>query len=297
MKARFGTRLILIVVAIILLLFSIVTLYVGIRSNGIALDKETVDVLKELREAEKPEIGAAGYWTIRRIVVIGMGALELISSLLLFSIPGRIRYKRKDFVVQQNDSGEIRIAVKAIENLVRKCTDTHEEFNMTSLRVKNYKDGVVVDLKGTVPDNISIPLATESMQKQIRQYLTVSSGVNVKTVNVDLSDTDAPMEKKSPYDVGNEIADKQEEQKAAHELIFEEETPAPAEETPAPAPEAPAPAEEAAAVQEAVQETVQEAAQETAVQAEQEVEAMAEEAAEAVQETEDEIKKQFGGEE
>ena len=34
-------------------------------------------------------------------------------------------------------SGEIRISVKAIENLVRKCTDTHEEFNMTSLRVKN----------------------------------------------------------------------------------------------------------------------------------------------------------------
>ena len=295
MKARLGTRLILIIVAIFLLLFSVVTLYFGIRYNGLALNKETVDILQELQTAEKADIGAQGYWTIRRIVVIGMGALQLIGSLLLFSIPGRIRYKRKDFVIQQNDSGEIRIAVKAIENLVRKCTDTHEEFNMTSLRVKNYKDGVVVDLKGTVPDNISIPLATESMQKQIRQYLTVSSGVNVKTVNVDLSDTDAPMEKKSPY-VGNEIADKQEEQKAAHELIFEEETPAPAEETPAPAPEA-APAEEAAAVQEAVQETVQEAAEETAVQAEQEVEAMAEEAAEAVQETEDEIKKQFGGEE
>ena len=57
MKARFGTRLILIIVAVFLLLFSIVTLYVGIRSNGIALDKETVDVLKELQEAEKPDIG------------------------------------------------------------------------------------------------------------------------------------------------------------------------------------------------------------------------------------------------
>ena len=64
MKARFGTRLILIIVAVFLLLFSIVTLYVGIRSNGIALDKETVDVLKELQEAEKPDIGAAGYWTV-----------------------------------------------------------------------------------------------------------------------------------------------------------------------------------------------------------------------------------------
>ena len=286
MKARFGTRLILVVVAVLLLLFSIVTLYVGIRSNGIALDKETVDVLKELREAEKPEIGASGYWTVRRIVVIGMGALELIGSLLLFSIPGRIRYKRKDFVVQQNDSGEIRISIKAIENLVRKCTDTHEEFNMTSLRVKNYKDGVVVDLKGTVPDNISIPLATESMQKQIRQYLTVSSGVNVKTVNVDLSDTDAPMERKSPYDVGNEIAEKQEEQKAAHELIFEEEAPALAAEQPAPEPAAAPEAEEAPVLEQAAEEAVQAA------------ETLGEEAAEAAEEVQEELKKPFeGGEE
>ena len=287
MKARFGTRLILIIVAVFLLLFSIVTLYVGIRSNGIALDKETVDVLKELREAEKPDIGAAGYWTVRRIVVIGMGALELIGSLLLFSIPGRIRYKRKDFVVQQNDSGEIRISIKAIENLVRKCTDTHEEFSMTSLRVKNYKDGVVVDLKGTVPDNISIPLATESMQKQIRQYLTVSSGVNVKTVNVDLSDTDAPMQTKSPYDVGSEIANKQEEQKAAHELIFEEEPPASAPEPPA-APEAPAAEEVREEIEEARKEIKEEAAEAAA--------AVQEEAQEAAERVQEKLTEQFGGE-
>lgn len=273
MKARFGTRLILIIVAVFLLLFSIVTLYFGIRSNGIALNRETVDVLKELQEAEKPDIGAAGYWTVRRIVVICMGALELIGSLLLFSIPGRIRYKRKDFVIQQNDSGEIRISIKAIENLVRKCTDTHEEFNMSSLRVKNYKDGVVVDLKGTVPDNISIPLATESMQKQIRQYLTVSSGVNVKTVNVDLADTDAPMQRKSPYDVSSEIAEKQ-EQKAAHELIFEEEAPAPAEEQ----------QEQPAAQEPAAEETLEEQAAEVQEEITEEAAQAADTAAQEVQE-------------
>jgi hypothetical protein len=191
MKARLGTRLILIIVAVFLLLFSVVTLYFGIRYNGLALNKETVDILQELQTAEKADIGAQGYWTIRRIVVIGMGALQLIGSLLLFSIPGRIRYKRKDFVVQQNDSGEIRISIKAIENLVRKCTDTHEEFSMTSLRVKNYKDGVVVDLKGTVPDNISIPLATESMQKQIKQYVTACSGVEVKGIRIQIESSGA----------------------------------------------------------------------------------------------------------
>ena len=284
MKARFGTRLTLIVVAFVLLVFSIVTLYVGIRLNGIALDKGTVDVLKELQEAEKSDINAAGYWTIRRIVVICMGVLELLGSLLLFSIPGRIRYKRKDFVVQQNDSGEIRISIKAIENLVRKCTDTHEEFNMTSLRVRNYKDGVVVDLKGTVPDNISIPLATESMQKQIKQYLTVSSGVNVKYVNADLTDTDAAMERQSPYEVGSEApAPQPEEEKPAHELVFEEEAPAPALEQPAPVMEAPAEVPEAVPTAEEAAETI---AQEAAA-AEDLVQ-------ETVQQAEEEVKQEFG---
>ena len=287
MKARFGTRLILIIVAVFLLLFSIVTLYFGIRSNGIALNRETVDVLKELQEAEKPDIGAAGYWTVRRIVVICMGALELIGSLLLFSIPGRIRYKRKDFVIQQNDSGEIRISIKAIENLVRKCTDTHEEFNMSSLRVKNYKDGVVVDLKGTVPDNISIPLATESMQKQIRQYLTVSSGVNVKTVNVDLADTDAPMQRKSPYDVSSEIAEKQ-EQKAAHELIFEEEAPAPAEE------QQEQPAAQEPAAEETLEEQAAEVQEEITEEAAQAADIAAQEVQEASGQMEEELLKKPG---
>ena len=287
MKARFGTRLILIIVAIFLLLFSIVTLYVGIRSNGIALDKETVDVLKELREAEKPDIGAAGYWTVRRIVVIGMGALELIGSLLLFSIPGRIRYKRKDFVVQQNDSGEIRISIKAIENLVRKCTDTHDEITLNDLRIANFKDGVVIDLKVTMPNNISIPLATESMQKQIRQYLTVSSGVNVKTVNVDLADTDAPMQRKSPYDVSGEIAEKQ-EQKAAHELIFEEEAPAPAEE------KQEQPAAEEQTAEETLQEQAAEVQQEAAEEAAQAADTVLDEAQEVSDQLEEELAKKPG---
>ena len=254
MKARFGTRLILIVIAIVLLIFGLVTLYVGIRLNGIALDRETVDLLKELQEAEKPSIGATGYWTVRRIVVIGMGALEVIGSLLLFSIPGRIRYKRKDFIIQQTDNGEIRIAVKAIENLVRKCTDTHEEINVSDMRVTNFRDGVGVNLKVSLPNNISIPLAVESLQKQIRQYLTVSSGITVKDVCVSVENTSESMTSRSPYEVRNEAQEKA-EKKPVHERLFEDETepaplpaPQPAqEEAPAEAPaeEAQAPAEDA----------------------------------------------------
>ena len=288
MKARFGTRLIRHHRAVFLLLFGVVTLYLGIRFNGVALNTETVqDLLQEVMTVEKAVFSSEGYWTLRRIMLMGMGARQLIGSLLLFSIPGRMRYKRKDFIVQQTDNGEIRISMRAIENLVRKCTDMHDEIEVSALRISSHRDGVSVDLKASMPNNISIPLAVESLQKQIKQYLTVSSGVNVKTVNVDLADTDAPMQRKSPYDVSGEIAEKQ-EQKAAHELIFEEEAPAPAEE------KQEQPAAEEQTAEETLQEQAAEVQQEATEEAAQAADAVLDEAQEVSDQLEEELAKKPG---
>ena len=293
MKARFGTRLTLLIIAFVLLVFGVATLYVGIRLNGIALNRETVDLLKEIQEAEKPVIGGAGYWTVRRIIILAMGALQVVGSLLLFSIPGRMRYKRKDFIVQQTDNGEIRIAVKAVENLVNKCIDTHEEIHVNSLKVSNFRDGVVVDLKASMPNNISIPLSIESLQKQIKQYLTVSSGINVKEVRVDVNDTNETLTRESPYELRSETAEKP-EKKSVHERVFEEEAPQePVPEVPAPE-QAPAPEAETPA--EAVAETAQEV-QDAAADTAEDVQDAAEDIKKAAQDASEELTAPFGGQE
>ena len=253
MKARFGTKLMIVIIALIILILGAATLYIGIRLNGVALNINSADIVNDVISVEKAAFDAEGYWTLRRIIVLAVGAIQVLSAIFLLTVPGKLRYKKNEFIVQQTENGEIRIAVRAIENLVRKCTDMHDEIELSGLRITNHRDGVSVDLKAAMPNNISIPLAVESLQKQIKQYITVSTGVSVREVRVAIVNTSADLKVESPYEVGKAETEEKPEKKAAHELAFENEPqpePAPAQEEPAVQEETPAePATEAPAAE------------------------------------------------
>ena len=155
MKARFGTKLCIVIIALFLLIFGAATLYVGIRLNAVTLNTASQDIVDDVIKVEKAVFNAEGYWTLRRIILLAIGAIEIISAFFLLTVPGKLRYKKSEFIVQQTENGEIRIAVRAIENLVRKCTDMHEEIEVSSLRISNHRDGVAVDLKASMPNNIT----------------------------------------------------------------------------------------------------------------------------------------------
>ena len=273
MKARFGTKLMIVIIALIMLIFGAATLYVGIRLNGVAFNVASQDIVNDVIAVEKATFGAEGYWTLRRIVLLAMGVIEVLSGLFLLAVPARLRYKKNEFIVQQTENGEIRIAVRAIENLVKKCTDMHEEIEVSALRIGNHRDGVSVDMKASLPNNISIPLAIESLQKQIKQYVTVSTGVSVRDVRVAVINTKEEMKVPSPYEVGQTEAEPLPDKKAAHERVFEEEQEPQEEPAAVKQEEAPAPAEEAPAAPAAEPETEKPAqegeAAEEAVPAEQ----------------------------
>ncbi|MBQ8081858.1 MAG: alkaline shock response membrane anchor protein AmaP [Clostridia bacterium] len=257
MKARFGTRMMLTIVGIVILIISLAAIGTGLMLDSVTLTKESTDLVGDISASLRPAIGGPGYFTLRRVVLLALGAVLLLCSLFILSVPRRIRYNRKEFIVQESENGELRIAVQAVENLVKKCTDMHDEINVLEQRVTNHRDGVVVDLRVSLPNNISIPLAIESLQKQIRQYLTVSTGVSVKEVRVAVVNTENSLVKESPYEVG-ETAERAEEKKAPHERVFESEEPEP---EPAPQAEAPQPEAEEAQAEPAAEEAPVETAE------------------------------------
>ena len=118
------------------------------------------------------------------------GVLLVVFGGYLFYFPRRLNADHKDFVVQKTESGELRIAVKAIQNLVEKCVDLHEEIQLISMIITNTREGVVVELFISLANNISIPLAVASLQKQIKQYLVASSGIEVREVRVIVENTE-----------------------------------------------------------------------------------------------------------
>ena len=206
----------------------------------------------------------------------GVAVLNVLYGLYLFTIPHKFTFRRKDFVVQQTENGELRIAVVAIKNLVQKCVDMHEEVQVSSMRINNTRGGITVGLNISLANNVIIPLAVSSLQKQIKQYLLASSGIEVKEVKVAV-ETAKEAANNSPYlvtaDSEPEQEDAKEKKQPIHQRLFKRDAepatmpaaqPQPEEETVTEqaAPQQEVPAQEEAPAQEEQTEIAEQAQEE-----------------------------------
>ena len=214
---------------------------------------------------------------LAKYIYFGVAVLCALFGLYLFSIPHKFTFRRKDFVVQQTENGELRIAVVAIKNLVQKCVDMHEEVQVSSMRINNARGGITVGLNISLANNVIIPLAVSSLQKQIKQYLLASSGIEVKEVKVAV-ETAKEAANNSPYLVTDSEPEQEdtaarEKKQPIHQRLFKRDAepatmPAAqpqAEEEPVAeeaAPQQEAPAQEEAPVQEEPTENAEQAQEE-----------------------------------
>ena len=123
------------------------------------------------------------------VLCVGLLLLGFYCVFILF----RHRSRRDKFILQKNDSGELAISLNALENMVGKCLEQHPELHVQHMNMENEKDGLLIQLRGGVAGGISIPLTVESLQRQIKQYVTACSGVEVKGIRVQIEtmETDA----------------------------------------------------------------------------------------------------------
>lgn len=133
-----------------------------------------------------------------RIAVIALAVLLLLLGIYCVFVLFRHRKRKDKFILQKNESGELAISVKALENMVQKCLEQHHELKAQNLYLENRKDGLLIRIRGTVSGGISIPLTVESLQKQIRQYVTACSGVEVKGIRVQI-ESSGPEASDAPF--------------------------------------------------------------------------------------------------
>ncbi|MBQ8072443.1 MAG: alkaline shock response membrane anchor protein AmaP [Clostridia bacterium] len=127
--------------------------------------------------SESPQV----YWGL-----IALAAVLLLLGGYCLLVLFRHRKRKDKFILQKNDSGELAISIKALENMVQKCLDQHDEMTVQKTYLENKKDGLLIRIQGSVAGGISIPLTVEALQKQIRQYVTACSGVEVKGIRVQI---------------------------------------------------------------------------------------------------------------
>ena len=123
----------------------------------------------------------AVWWQHAVVIVVALLliALGVHGIVLLFR-----RRHEKGFIIQHSEYGDMSISMNALESMVHKCVDSHQELKVNATRIQHAHEGIVVDIKITLLSGVNIPLTVNALQKQIKQYITSCSGVDVHKVRV-----------------------------------------------------------------------------------------------------------------
>lgn len=180
MKIKVIDRLLLFLAAVLVALAGAALFVLGLQAGQVAVASERV-------------------LNVGRWPFLTGGALLFVAGVYILSLPQKYRRQKKDaFVLQHTPTGELSISVKAMEHLIQQCVASREEVSLKSMQISNLKSGVLIDLGVSLASNISIPLAVSALQKQVKQHLLQSTGVDVKEVRVTVETTDSEL-KSSPY--------------------------------------------------------------------------------------------------
>ena len=121
-----------------------------------------------------------------KAVLIALSVILLLIGCYCVLVLFRHRKRKDKFILQKTDGGELAISISAMENMIQRCLDQRPELDIEKMYLENKKDGLLIRMKGAVAGGISIPLTVDSLQKQIRQYVTDCSGVEIRGIRVEI---------------------------------------------------------------------------------------------------------------
>ena len=135
-----------------------------------------------------------------RAVIAVVCVLLLLIGCYCVLVLFRHRRRKDRFIMQKMESGDLAISLKAMETMVTRCLEQRKEIEPQSVRLENQRDGLVILIRGTVASGISIPLTVDTLQKQIKQYVTACSGVEVKGIRVQI-ESSGEEAKNAPFSI------------------------------------------------------------------------------------------------
>ena len=176
MRIRFWDRLLAAFTGLLVLLAGLGLLVYGIGVFPIKLDLSVLE-------------GPFALWqrVVMVAVALALAALGIHGISLLFHRKGD-----KRFVIQHTEYGDMSISMNAMETMVKRCVDSHQELKANSTRISHGRQGVLVDLKITLKNGVNIPDTVSGLQKQIKKYIAACSGVDVEQVRVSVETDNQP---------------------------------------------------------------------------------------------------------
>lgn len=171
MKLNFGRRVILFIHWLVSLIVMAAIVFSGF----------TAERVEELRGL----IGA-NYTHIAFIVFVVLYALlSLAVVCLIFRRDGK-RSERGFITVDASDTGKVRIAVSAIEQMVRQAAHTVDGIADMKISISNGDDAIAIQVNVNMVNGSHVPTVTLNLQRAIRQFVEMNCGVAVRSVSISI---------------------------------------------------------------------------------------------------------------
>ena len=188
---------------------------------------------------------AGKYLNPQQLKIAAIAALALYVILVIWELIIIFKHRKRSekgfIMVETSESGRVRIAVSAIEQMVRQSVTNIEGISEMKIKIEGNDDSIDIGVNASIVNGGHVPTITMNMQRAIRQFVEMNCGVAVRAVPINIKSVTAPAE-------GRRRRRKDKNTAAI---------PAPAQPAAEPAPE-PAPTQEAAPAAEPAPEPVAE---------------------------------------
>lgn len=104
------------------------------------------------------------------------------------------RAERGFITVDSSETGRVRIAVGAVEQMVKQAVRAVEGISEMKIAISGEDDAIAINVSVALLSGAHVPTVTMNMQRAIRQYVEANCGVAVQSVSVSIQSVVSPAE-------------------------------------------------------------------------------------------------------
>lgn len=108
--------------------------------------------------------------------------LTVVTAAIIFS--GNRKGERGFITVDSSESGRTRIAVGAVEQMIRQAARGVDGISEMKSSITNHEDAISIQISVALQNGAHLPAVTMNLQRAIRSYIELNCGVSVQQVCV-----------------------------------------------------------------------------------------------------------------
>lgn len=109
--------------------------------------------------------------------------LSVLGALILFASSGK-KEDRGFITVDSSDTGRTRIAIGAVEQMIRQAVRGVDGVADMKTSITNNEDAISISCSVSLASGAHVPTVTMNMQRAIRSYIELNCGVAVRDISV-----------------------------------------------------------------------------------------------------------------